>query len=279
MDEVFAWMEVLNLTASNLLDQLIEYAPNLIGAAVIIFLGWIIARLLRAGTKRLATAINSSLSRLWKKSKTAHFRLSETFISLTSKIVFWVVFLFFAAFATRVLGLHAFSDWLDEIVAYFPTFVAGGLIIVAGFLFGALVRDLTMTGVASAGIKQSRLFGRIAQGTTIATAVVIGLSQIGIDVTFLVTLISIIVGSLLGSIALAVALGSKNLVKNFIGSHYIQKQFRAGQKARIGDKEGTILEFTATTVVLATEEGRLTVPAKVFNEESTLLMLPKENDE
>ena len=146
MNEIFAWVKDLNLTASRLLDQLIEYAPNLIGAALIIFLGWIIARLLCPGANRLAIGINLSLDWLWKKSKTACFRLSDTFISLTSKIVFWAVFLFFAAFATRVFGLHAFSDWLDEVVAYLPTFVAGGLIIVAGFLFGALVRDCSIRG-------------------------------------------------------------------------------------------------------------------------------------
>ncbi|GJL79532.1 MAG: hypothetical protein NPINA01_25210 [Nitrospinaceae bacterium] len=279
MDEIVAWVTVLEQTASRLLDQLIEYAPNLVGAALIVFAGWIIARLLRAGTKRLATGINSSLDRLWKKSKTARFRLSDTFISLTSKIVFWAVFLFFAAFATRVLGLHAFSDWLDEVVAYLPTFVAGALIIVAGFLFSALVRDLTITAVSSAGIRQSRLFGGIAQGATLATAVVIGLSQVGIDVSFLVTILSIVVAAVLGSLSLSVALGSKALVKNLIGSHYLKQQFQPGQKAKFGDTEGVIIEFTSTSVILATEEGRTIIPAKIFNEESAILILPKDTDE
>jgi len=279
MNEIFAWVKDLNLTASRLLDQLIEYTPNLIGAAIIILLGWIIARLLRAGTNRLATGINHSLDRIWKKSKTARFHLSETFISLTSKIVFWAVFLFFAGFATRVLGLHVFSDWLDEVVAYLPTFVAGALIIVAGFLFSALVRDLTITGVSSAGIRQSHLFGGIAQGATLATAVIIGLGQVGIDVSFLVTILSITVAAVLGSLSLSVALGSKSLVKNFIGSHYLKQQFKPGQKAKFGDTEGVIIELTSTSVILATEEGRTLIPAKVFNEESTILILPKDADE
>lgn len=279
MDEVFAWVKVLNLTASDLLNRLIEYAPYLVGASLIIFLGWIVARLLRAGTKRLAIIINNSLDRLWKKDKTKRFRLSETLVSLTSKIVFWVVFLFFAAFAARVLGLYAFSDWLDEVVAYLPTFIAGALIIVAGFLFSALVRDLTITGVSSAGIKQNRLFGGIAQGATLATAVIIGLSQIGIDVSFLVTMLSIIVASVMGSFSLSVALGSKSLVKNFIGSHYLKQQFQPGQKAKFGEIEGVIIEFTPTSVILATEDGKTIIPAKIFNEESTLLILPKDTDE
>ncbi len=279
MDELLAWVTLLEQTAERLLDQLVEYAPSLVGAALIVFLGWIIARLLRAGTKRLATIINGSLDRLWKKDKTKRFRLSETLVSLTGKIVFWVVFLFFTAFATRVLGLHAFSDWLDEVVAYLPTFVAGVLIIVAGFLFSALVRDLTITGVSSAGIRQSRLFGGIAQGATLATAVIIGLSQIGIDVSFLVTILSIIVASIMGSFSLSVALGSKPLVKNFIGSHYLKQQFQPGQRAKFGDTEGTIIELTSTSIVLATEEGRTTIPAKVFNEESSILILPKDTDE
>jgi small-conductance mechanosensitive channel len=75
------------------------------------------------------------------------------------------------------------------------------------------------------------------------------------------------------------ALGSKTLVSNLIGSYFLQQQYQPGQLARMGEVQGTILEITPTSVILNTEEGRMIVPAKVFNDECTLLVVQGETDE
>jgi len=42
--------------------------------------------------------------------------------------------------------------------------------------------------------------------------------------------------------------------------------------ARLGGLEGEILELTPTSVILASDRGRVTVPARVFNETTTALL-------
>ena len=49
--------------------------------------------------------------------------------------------------------------------------------------------------------------------------------------------------------------------------------FEPGQRVRIGSTEGTILELTAVSLVLETDQGRASIPAKVYNEE-TIVLLP-----
>lgn len=39
-----------------------------------------------------------------------------------------------------------------------------------------------------------------------------------------------------------------------------------------------MLEITATSVVIGTDEGRLYVPARVYHERHVLLMTPREED-
>ena len=41
---------------------------------------------------------------------------------------------------------------------------------------------------------------------------------------------------------------------------------------RVGGFHGEIVEITATTVVLEAEEGRVSVPASVFGEETSVLL-------
>jgi len=37
-----------------------------------------------------------------------------------------VIILLFVTAAARLLGLAAFSDWLDQVIVYLPTLPAGG---------------------------------------------------------------------------------------------------------------------------------------------------------
>ncbi len=279
MDKLSFWLSDLSVTISQLFDQLLNFTPDLLGALLLLFLGVLVARLLKSLSLRLAKGTNQVLNRVLKKGIFVKFRLSESFSELISKIIFWLTILLFATGAAQLLGIMAFTVWLNRVVAYFPTFVVGGLIIAAGFLLSAFVGDITTTAMTSADIPHGKLIGGIVQGATLITAVVIGLDQIGIEVTFLVTLISILMGAIVGSFTFAVALGAKDLVSNLIGGRYVQQQYQTGQRIKIGDIEGTILEITPVSMILSTDEGRMTIPANNFQSKPSLLFMQDARDE
>jgi len=83
-----------------------------------------------------------------------------------------------------------------------------------------------------------------------------------------------VLGVVLAGFSLAFGLGARQVVANLIASHALQRQFAVGQRARIGGIEGEILEFTPTSVILATGEGRVTVPAGRFDEEPSVMLSP-----
>ena len=55
-------------------------------------------------------------------------------------------------------------------------------------------------------------------------------------------------------------------VANLIASHYLVRVYRPGQRVRIGEIEGRIVEFTRGAVSVETEEGRALVPARLFED-------------
>ncbi len=274
MEHVTTWFDGLRASAADLLDTMVGYLPNLIGALLLLLVGWMLARVVRAVAGRLGDTVNRILDRFVRIGSPTRFRLSPQALKLIGNAAFWLVILFFITAATRVAQLDAFSSWLGRILAYLPTLLAGALIILAGYLVSALVRDLVAATLGSAGVAQSELFGAAAQGATFLTAAVIGIDQIGIDVTVLIALIAIVVGAVLAGLSLAFALGSRVFVSNLIGAHYLQQHLQPGQTARIGEIEGEVLELTPTSVVLATAMGRTTIPAKMFNEAATVVMTP-----
>lgn len=60
---------------------------------------------------------------------------------------------------------------------------------------------------------------------------------------------------------------------NLIGGHHLRQAFSVGQTVRVAGIEGRILELTPVSMILETEEGRVTLPAKVFGEEPIVLKI------
>jgi small-conductance mechanosensitive channel len=265
------WSTALEKAFTGLVQRTAETLPNLIGALLLLLVGWLLARLLRAGAVRLIHLLDRAIRRLSSRNADRPGILSAS-AEVLGSIVFWVVVLFFLTAATQVLGLDAFLGWLNRVVDYLPTLLTGGLIVLAGFLLSALVRDVVAT-TAPVADSQRVLLGRVAQLVILVTAVVIGADQIGIKVTFLVIMVTVLASTLLGGLALALSLGARTYVGNLIGAHYLRQQYRAGQTVRVGQFEGRILEFTATAIVLETADGRVNLPGKIYHDEPIVLLM------
>lgn len=222
MNSVASWFQNLGATAGDLGDRLIAYLPSLLGALVLLAVGWIAARLARRITTSLGDGLNRLLDRGLRRGALGRARISARGLRLAGSVVFWLVVLFFVAAATRAARLDAFSAWLDRVLTYLPTLLAGGLIILAGYLVSALVRDVTAAALAPTGATYSATAGRVAQAATFLTAVIIGIDQVGIDITFLVTIIAVVLAAVAAGISLAFALGARDLVSNLLGAHYLR---------------------------------------------------------
>ena len=57
------------------------------------------------------------------------------------KFLFWVVLLVAAMFALRVAGFGQFASWFDRLALYAPNLVVAFVVLVAGMLLGAFVRE------------------------------------------------------------------------------------------------------------------------------------------
>lgn len=278
MENVSAWLTDFRATVLDGLDAFVGYLPYLLGALTLVVIGWLVARLLRALFMRVGAGLNRLLDSVVQPLGARRLRLAQPIVALIGNVIFWVVVLIFAATAARVGRLDAFTAWLDRIVAYLPTLLAGGLIALAGYLVSTLIRDVVSATVASTGSGQADLFGFVAQSAVFLSAVVIGLDQIGIDVTLLITLLGIVVGGSLLGIVFAFGFGARTFVGNLIAAQQLRQVLEPGTIVRVENEEGQVLEITPTSIVLVSSKGRLMVPAKVFQEQTTLIVADQEDE-
>lgn len=181
---------------------------------------------------------------------------------LLQRVVYFATLVFFLLVAIRLLGVTALTDWLDALIAFLPQLLLGGIIIVGGYLLGILshsfVANLPM-------VADDSLLPRLAQAIVVVTAVMTGLEQVSIDVSFISDMIVILLAAGLGGLAIAFGLGSRDLVANLLARRSLDR-YRVGEAVRIGDIEGTIIEFTKTGVAVQTDDGIVNVPASRFAE-------------
>jgi small-conductance mechanosensitive channel len=264
----------------DLLDRLADLLPNVLAAIALILVGWVVASLVRRLGVRLVAAwaprVAARAGRLTRspEAETRFVRAGadRRVQRVVGNVVFWVVFLFFLATATETLGLPVVTTWLAGIVAYLPRVVAALAVGLLGLLAGNLARGAVTAAGSRAGFAHPRLLGGLAQGLILVVTAIIGFDQLGIQMTFLMVLASVVAATVLGSGALAFALGARTAVSNIIGSYYLTQVYKVGHQVRIGATQGRILDITSTSVIIATPEGRVVVPAKAFGEERSTLV-------
>ena len=258
--------DALATVGSALLERFVAFVPSVLGAVLLLLVGWILARLLRVLAARAALLLDTLLVRVGGPAGAERLRMGRA-SGVLGAVVFWVVLLFFATAATQVLGLQTFTDWLARLIDYLPTLAAGVLIVVAGYVLSRFVGDLVRATATRLDTAQRSVLARLTQVAILVGAVLVGADQIGIRVTFLAIFAAAAAAAVVGGLAIAVGLGARDHIANLIGAHHLRQAFAVGQTIRVAGHQGRVLEVTAAALILETDEGRVSLPGRVYSEQ------------
>lgn len=270
------WVAALDNTYRELIEAGASIVPGLIGAALLLLAGWLIAIALRALIARFATGIDRLFHAARVRIGQPQIELKWPISRILAHAVYWLVIVFFLAAASKVLGLPGLVDVFAQILLYLPlllVWAGAGLVL---YMASGVVASIVTSGARSAGLANAALLGRVARVVAMTFAGIIVIGQVGIDVTLLVNVVTIATAVFLGGAAVAFGIGAGGTAGNLIAAHYVRQSYRAGERVAVGEHEGEILEITRSAVILDTEKGRTMVPARVFNEQASVLMDPED---
>lgn len=267
------WTTFLNEIVDSVTRAIATYLPSVLSAIFLVLIGWGLASLARLLFRRIITTALSGLS----KNKTLDQVLDRTGMrsripTLVGGFLYWSILMFFIAIGVERLDFIMATTVVGKLAAYLPRVLIGVLLVLLGVLAGHLARSTVTNALATGGIQHAAVGGRIAQGTCVLVGAAVGADQIGIQSTLLTVIVAVLFGAALGGAALAFGIGSKEAVGNLLASSELTHTYQLGQRVRIGDTEGRILEITRTAVILESKEGRVHIPAKRFMKESSILL-------
>lgn len=251
---------------------LIEFLPRILTAIGLILLGILIAYVFRAVINRLMGRIYLIIPGQKIRGRVRYFLEEKPITRVIGGVVFWVLIFFFLAAATETLGLPVVTSWLGGLVGYLPRILSAALVGIAGIVGGYLLRELIITTTTTAGIAFGSVLAKLVHAVILLVTVLIAMDQIGIDVTLLNSVVITAIGALLFGAALAFGLGANTSVSNILTAFYLQRIYKVGDRVRIGAIEGRIIQITPLAVIIDGPEGQACVPAKEFNESSSVLI-------
>jgi small-conductance mechanosensitive channel len=181
--------------------------------------------------------------------------------NLAGNLIFWIVMLTFMGVAAEVLGLVAFGKMMTALAAFLPRLLGAALLLVLGLFLGQAAREL-IAGPTGRELTPSwwRQLDRGAQAVIVALTVVVALSLVGIDLRWMTWLVVILVAVVGLAVALAFGVGFQGPARDLAAGFYLRAQLKAGQRLRVGEVEGKVLQLTPLYLVLQTTDGPLTLP-------------------
>ena len=234
--------------------DLIGAYPEL-AAVLVLVLGMVLGKLAELAVRRILDLAQALVGRYGTHDQSL---VSPVFKQGFAMIVFATVQVFAVVIAVRILDITQLTAWLESVLAYVPRFVLGLFIIGIGNVLGALLRTLTAS-VLARGDAQAPL-PQLVHVSVVVIAVITGLQQIGIDISFIVQLSLLVLAAVLGGLSLAFALGARQYVANLLARSELSR-YAAGERIRIDEAEGVIVEIHRIGLTLATEEGHVAIPA------------------
>jgi small-conductance mechanosensitive channel len=267
-----SWSVAVRDAAAALIERVASRLPDVVGAGLIILVGWAAGRLLSAVLRRLLARGLDRLqsSRLLGGEDRLGWRRSLP--SLIGGLTFWTVMAVAVVAAADTLGLGLVGELLATLARLLPQVLAGVLVVFVGVVFAELAHNGVANAAGAAGVPYAGALARAVQLSVIVVSLVMGAHQAGVDSTFLMIALPVTLGVLLGGAALAFGLGSGTAVSNIIASHQLTRLHEVGQRVRIAGLEGRIERVTPTAVVLESADGRIVVPAKLFSEEIAVIL-------
>jgi hypothetical protein len=202
------------------LDELVAFLPRLIGFLVILLIGWLIARAVRALIVKAlqGVGVDRALSGGTAGPYVARVMPDARPSEVIGTIVFWFLFLGALAIAVSQLGIAALNNFVASIVAYLPNVAVAILIFVVAGAVAAAVGSLvtrtlgdTATGKIAAAAAPVLIMG-------IATFMI--LDQLNIAPAIVQITYIALVGSVALGLALAFGLGGRDVAARVLEDAY-----------------------------------------------------------
>ena len=252
MNELTNWMDILMSSFQSFGEQFMGAIPAILGALLILFIGWLFAKLIsRSISKLLKVAKFNDLAEKFNISD----MLRKANVNMTSsefvgRFVYWIILLLVIISAADVLGWNSVSNEISKLIGYLPNLFIAIIFFVVGTYIAAFVRDIIKGAASSLSISTGKIISTVVYYLLFIIVALTALEQAGIDTSIITSNLLIIMGAVLAAAAISYGFASRDLLANILAGYYSRHNFTEGDVIEVDGLKGEIISSNSISVTL-----------------------------
>ena len=205
-------------------DEFFAWLPRLVGALVILLIGWFVARLVAriVGRALQSAGADKALTNGRAGAYKEQFAPSLQPSGVIATVVFWFIFGWAILLAISTLGIQALQDAVANVVAYLPDVVAAILILLVAIAIAGAVGGIAAR--LAGGTVLGKLVQTVVPTLIITIALFMALVQLKIATQIVVATYVLVLGAIALGFALAFGLGGRDVAAQMLQSAYVSGQ-------------------------------------------------------
>lgn len=263
---ITTWKEVLFSSLTSFSNAIMQSLPSVIGALILLLLGWIVAKSISFVVLKLLTKVK--FDQLTEKPPLSEYfgqaSLETKPSKIIQKVIYWTIYLLFVVTAAETLGLKMVSAEISKLIAYLPRLFSALLIFGIGVYIITFVRDFIRAATASLGMSTGKFISGFVFYLLLIILMLTTLKQAGIDTDIITTNLTLIMGALFFSFAISYGFASRDILANILATFFSKQIYQVGQLIEIEDTRGRIVELTSIAIKIETEEGIVVIPTQIL---------------
>ncbi len=212
------WIEALTSSFYNLWLRVAGFLPSLVGALITIVVGIIVAAALEKLVERIVfyLKLDNILKQVGMDSFMQRGNMKLNSGNFLGRIVYWFFILVFFLAASDILGFTALSGFIQGVLSYIPNVIIASLILLAAMVAAKFVKHFVRASVMGVKMHSGKTLGEVAWWGVVVFGFLAALSQLGVAVQIINTLITGLVAMLAIAGGLAFGLGGKDHADKWI---------------------------------------------------------------
>lgn len=223
------WLVTSSGALSDITTRVITFIPNVLGAAIVLIIGWIVGALLEWAVENVLRAVG--LQTLFEKVKIEDIvqkaESAKDTSGLIGSVVKWVVLLVSFIAAADILQLTPVRDFFNSVLGYIPNVVAAAAILLIGAILAHFMAKVVSGSIKASSLSFSSTASSVTKYSILVFTVIAALAQLGIATAFLQTLFTGLVAMLAIAGGLAFGLGGQGAAKDAISK--IKREVEIGK--------------------------------------------------
>jgi len=264
MEKVSEFSDVAMKSLTNIWLEITKIFPNLIGALIVLIIGWLITKLVVKIIKKVLKVAQAH--KLDEKINEIEIiegkQLNFDTIKVVSKVVKYLMYIVLLVTASDIMGLDIITKQISDLISYLPKLFAALVVFVVGLLFANFVKNALKSLFESMDLSGGKMISQVVFFLMLTFISVTALNQAGIDTEIITNNINMIIAAFLLAFAIAFGLGAREVVGKLLNTFYARKTYEVGQKIIFNNESYTIDTVQSISVILKNSKGKLIVPIK-----------------